>query len=441
MNQKESELNRKDVSKELAADRHDYTGPLTRQSTYRGGLAEPPSAVKSQFKMVCRGSKRSTDQATNGDIVTNSLAEDNWMTIPEHLADKLAALVTIPLRIVLFIALMAMISVFRIFWRLLSWSVIALTPLAIHWAPKLATKFAPPLAKCMVCVVTTFALTGLLPGVVFCKVVGMICNYYLEGHNRQAFISADGYPPQMTEFEDDLDEDSVLIEDVPDTDPDFIQQFYSQWRPTIHQKLSDDEISTEVKDHQSQHDFIEEESYKKETSYHEEDHHGQAADNLEPVDVADISLRESYPRVYKVSDWLDSIKDRTPQLADRALVNHSDDIEEEESRVYWIQDSSDSETNEEVTHSPYYRYEDSIMPFDIQEGQAKGVYNYDAADIDAPLLRPDDMEFDSYSYYTMSERPSTTVDNDSPNAVDGEDSDDVIQHLRRLIDKYKRRWD
>ena len=142
-----------------------------------------------------------------------------------------------------------------------------------------------------------------------------------------------------------------------------------------------------------------------------------------------------------MSDWLDSFKDRTPQLADRALVNHSDDIEEEESREYWIQNSSDSETDEEVTHFPYYRYEDSIMPFDIQEGQAKGVYNYDAADIDAPLLRPDDMEdmeFDSYSYYTMSERPYATVDNYSPNAMNGEESDDVIQHLRRLIDKYKR---
>ena len=88
--------------------------------------------------------------------------------------------------------------------------------------PNTLYKVWPPLAKCMVCVVTIFALTGLLPGVVFCKVVGMICNYYLEGPNRQASESADRSPPQMAEFEHGLDEDFVLIEDVPDTDPDFI---------------------------------------------------------------------------------------------------------------------------------------------------------------------------------------------------------------------------
>ena len=197
--------------------------------------------------------------------------------------------------------------------------------------------------------------------------------------------------------------------------------------------MSDDEISTALKDEQqSQQTLIEEESYESETRYHEEDHHGQA----------DINLRESHPRVeYKASDSVHSFEDRTPQSADRALVNHSRDMDEEESEEYWIQDSSDSETDEDVTHFPYYRYEDSIMTSDIQEGQAKGVYNYDEVDIGAPLLRPDDMEdmeFDSYSYYTMSDRPSTRVDNYSPNAMDGEESDDVVQHLRRLIDKYKR---
>ena len=134
----------------------------------------------------------------------------------------------------------------------------------------------------MVCVVTTFALTGLLPGVVFCKVVGMICNYYLEGPNRQAHESADGSLPEMTDFEHGLDEDFVLIEDVPDTDPDFIQQSYSHWRPTIYRNVSNEEINTELKEkYQSQEALIEEES--SETSYHEEDHHGQA----------DINLRES----------------------------------------------------------------------------------------------------------------------------------------------------
>ena len=432
MNQKESELNRKDVSKELAADRHDYTGPLARQSTYRVGLAEPPSAVKSQCKMVCRGSKRRTDQATNGDIVYNSLAEEYWTTIPQHLADKLAALVTIPLRIVLYITIMAVISVVRILWRLFILSVIALTSIAIQSAPTLYTKFGPPLAKCMVCVSTIFALTGLLPGVVFCKVVGMICNYYLEGPNRQADESADRSLPEMTDFEHGLDEDFVLIEDVPDTDPDFIQQSYSHWRPTIYRKLSDDEISTALKDEQqSQQTLIEEESYESETTYHEEDHHGQA----------DINLRESHPRAaYEASDSVHSFKDRTPQSADRALVNHSRDMDEEESEEYLIQDSSDSETDEEVTHFSYYRHEDSIMTIDTQQGQAKGVYNYDVADITAPLLRPDDMEdmeFDSYSYYTMSDRPSTRVDNYSPNAMNGEESDDVL--IQQLIDKYKRR--